>query len=128
MVVEVQKQQPGYKILRRRIAILLGQWISVKTSQSSRPLVYQIFRHLLDDRDPLNDLVVRVVAGRHFQYIASEWEFKADQFMPHADEVLTRLMTLVEEVAMTETKMGLLTSISAVVERLEHHVGVTLTR
>lgn len=123
MVVEVQKQQPGYKILRRRIAILLGQWISVKISQSSRPLVYQVFQHLLDDRDPLNDLVVRVVAGKHFQHIASEWEFKADQFMPHADEILTRLMALVEEVAMTETKMGLLVSISAVVERLEHHVG-----
>lgn len=122
LVAEVQKQQPGYNVLRRRIAILLAQWIPIKVSKPSRPLVYQIFQYLLDKSDPLNDQVVRLTAGRQFKNIADEWEFDAEQFMPYAAEILSRLMALIEEVELTETKMALLNTISVIVERLEHHV------
>ena len=125
LVVEVQKQQPGYNILRRRIAILLAQWIPIKLSKESRPLVYQIFQHLLDKNDPINDQVVRITAGRQFKNIADEWEFDAEQFLPYAPEILSRIMALIEEVELTETKMALLNTISVVVERLEHNVRVT---
>ena len=124
LVVEVQKQKPGYNILRRRIAILLGQWISIKVSEQSKPLVYEIFRHLLDNSDPLNDQVVRVTAGRQFKNIADEWEFKAVTFKPFAPDVLTRLMALIGEVELPETKMALLSTISSLVERLEHNVRI----
>ncbi|KAI9762174.1 MAG: hypothetical protein M1835_008068 [Candelina submexicana] len=123
LVEEVQKQQPGYHILRRRIAILLGQWVSVKISGPNRPLVYQIFRHLLDKHDQLNDQVVRVTAGRQFRNVADEWEFSAEPFMPFAPDVLERLMALIEEVESTGTKMALLNTVSVVVERLEHHIS-----
>ncbi|KAF2458398.1 armadillo-type protein [Lineolata rhizophorae] len=122
LVPEVQRQQPGYNILRRRIAILLAQWISVKVSDQSRPLVYQIFRHLLDKSDALNDQVVRVTAGRQFKNVADDWEFKPDQFMPYASDIFTRIMSLVEEVELAETKMALLNTISIMVERMEHRV------
>lgn len=122
LVPEVQKENPGYNILRRRIAILLGQWISVKVSDQSKPLVYQIYQHLLHKDDPLNDQVVRVTAGRHFKRIADDWEFNAENFIPYAPETLSRLMALVEEVELSETKLALLSTISAIVERLEHHI------
>ncbi|KAK5012194.1 hypothetical protein LTR60_004509, partial [Cryomyces antarcticus] len=121
LVTEVQETRPGYNILRRRIAILLAQWISVEISEANRPLVYQIFQHLLDKADPLNDKVVRVTAGRQFKDIADEWDFKAESFLPYASDILTRLMALIEEVELTETKMALLNTISIVVERLESH-------
>ncbi|KAF9635979.1 Importin-beta [Lasiodiplodia theobromae] len=122
LVAEVQKQKPGYNLLRRRIAILLGQWITIKVSDETRPLVYQIFDHLLNKEDPLNDHVVRVTAGRQFKNIADDWDFKIEGFMPHASNVLNRLMALIGEVELSETKMALLNTISVVVERLEHHI------
>ncbi|KAF2093794.1 ARM repeat-containing protein [Rhizodiscina lignyota] len=122
LVPEVQKQVPGYNILRRRIAIVLGQWISVKVSDQSKPLVYQIFQHLLNKDDPLNDQVVRVTAGRHFKHIADDWEFKAENFMPYASDTLSQLMALIEEVDLSETKLALLNTISVIVERLEHNI------
>ncbi|KAM3420367.1 hypothetical protein BST61_g3648 [Cercospora zeina] len=122
LVQEVQKQAPGYNILRRRAAILLGQWISVKVSGASRPLVYQIFQHLLNHEDQLNDEVVRVTAGRQFANIANDWEFNAEGFLPYAQTILTQLMTLIGEVELTETKMALLNTISVIVERLDVHV------
>lgn len=128
LVAEVQKQKPGFNILRRRIAILLGQWITIKVSDENRPLVYQIFQHLLEPQDPLNDQVVRVTAGRQFKNIADAWEFDAKQFMPFAETTMTRLMQLIQEVELTETKLALLNTISVVVERLEHHVSGSYLR
>lgn len=122
LVVEVKKQQHGFKILRRRIAILLGQWISIKVSGTSRPMVYEIFRHLLQKEEPLNDEVVRITAGKQFKNIADDWEFNATQFLPYASDILSQLMALIEEVDLSETKLALLNTVSVLVERMEHHI------
>ncbi|EME46887.1 hypothetical protein DOTSEDRAFT_126805 [Dothistroma septosporum NZE10] len=122
LVIEVQKEVPGYSILRRRAAILLAQWIPVKVSDESKPLVYQIFQHMLNPDDPLNDQVVRVTAGRQFMNIANDWEFKPEQFLPYAQTVLTQLMQLIGEVELTDTRMALLNTISVLVERLDSHI------
>ena len=92
-------------------------------SAENRPLVYKMFQHLLDPTDACNDRVVRITAGRQFKNIVDDWEFSAEQFLPYADVTMTRLMKLVQEVELTETKMTLLNTISVVVERLEHHVA-----
>lgn len=123
MVAEAGKQKPGFNIIRRRIAIVISQWIAIKIAQEKKPIVYQIFQHLLDTSDPLNDQVVRVTAGRRFKDIADEWEFHADNFLPYAPTTLERLMALVQEVDLPDTKMALLNTISIIVERMEHHVG-----
>ena len=122
LVVEAKKQQHGYKVLRRRIAILLGQWISIQVSETSRPMVYEIFRHLLQKGDPLNDEVVRITAGKQFKNIADDWEFDATQFLPYAPDILSQLMELIEEVELSETKLALLNTVSVLVERMEHHI------
>ena len=96
----------------------------MKIASERKPIVYQIFQHLLDSSDPLNDQVVRVTAGRKFYEVANEWEFKAENFMPFAPAILDRLMALVQEVELPETKMALLNTISIVVERLEHSVSL----
>ena len=59
----------------------------------------------MDKSDLYNDQVVRVTAARKFKDIADEWEFKADIFLPYAPVTLDRLMALVQEVELPETKM-----------------------
>ncbi|KAF2644399.1 ARM repeat-containing protein [Massarina eburnea CBS 473.64] len=122
LVPEAQKQTPGFNIIRRRIAIVISQWITIKMAADKKPIVYQIYQHLLDKNDPLNDQVVRVTAGRKFKDVADEWEFNVDRFLPYAPVILDRMMTLVQEVEFPETKMGLLNTISSLVERLEHNI------
>lgn len=122
LVAEVQKLTPGFNILRRRAAILLGQWISIRVSQESRTIVYQIFQHLLNPDDPLNDQVVRVTAGRQFLNIASDWEFTPEHFLPYAQTILSQLMQLIGEVELTDTKMALLNTISVIVEHVDQQI------
>lgn len=124
-MTEAGKQKPGYNIIRRRIAIIISQWIAIKIAKETKPVVYQIYQHLLDKSDPLNDQVVRVTAGRRFKDCADEWEFNAENFLPYAPPMLDRLMALVQEVELAETKMALLNTISIIVERLEHNVRAT---
>jgi len=103
---------------------MIAQWITVKIAKEKKPVVYQIYQHLMDRGDPLNDQVVRVTAARKFKDVADEWEFNADTFLPYAPVIIDRLMALVQEVELQETKMALLNTISSIVERMEHHVGM----
>ena len=125
LVPEVQVEKAGYHILRRRIAIILGQWLPVKEGLN-RLLVYQIFQHLLDKDHPLNDQVVRVTAGRQLKHVVDPFEFSAEPFLPYAPAILGRLMQLVEEVDLHETKMALLRTIFVIVSKLGRHVCVKM--
>jgi hypothetical protein len=124
LVQEVQKQIPGFNILRRRAAILLGQWITIKVGEQSRLLVFQIFQHLLTrEGQPLNDQVVRVTAGRQLKNIADDWDFRPEQFLPYAEATLGSIMALISEVELSETKMALLNTISVIVERMDNRIS-----
>ena len=48
---------------------------------------------------------------------------RGEQFLPYAETTLTRMMQLIEEVELTETKMALLDTISNAVVRLEHRIA-----
>lgn len=122
LIPEVQIQQPGYNLLRRRIAILLGQWAPVKSDELNQAAIYQIFNHLLKRDDPVNDQVVRVTAGRQLKNILDPYEFTAEGFLPYANPILSGLLNLIQEVNLTETKMALLNTIRVAVVKLEDHV------
>jgi hypothetical protein len=122
LVLEIQNQGPGCHILRRRVAIVLGQWISVRVAETSKTLVYEIYQHLLDSEDRINDLVVRITAGRHLANVANDWEFQPEQFLPYATNILTRLLRLINEVELPETKLAIVNTVSIIVERLDHHI------
>ncbi|KAF7934561.1 hypothetical protein EAE99_003011 [Botrytis elliptica] len=123
LVNDVQQTGQSWKVLRRRIAILLGQWIPVRISQANRPLVYQIFQHLLKSEDETNDHVVRITAARQFKAIVDDFEFHVEPFLPYAPDILGRTMALIQEVENTETKLVILETIRMIAIRLETHVS-----
>ncbi|RAK86197.1 importin 11 [Aspergillus costaricaensis CBS 115574] len=123
LVPEVQIQEQGYNVLRRRIAIVLGQWVPVKSSELNRNAIYQIFQHLLSKQDPLNDLVVRITAGRQLKNVLDPFEFSPTEFLPYAPAILQDLMSLVQEVELSETKMGLLDTVRMAVVKMEDHIA-----
>lgn len=123
LVNDVQQTGPGYKVLRRRIAILLGQWITIQISVANRPLVYQIFQHLLKAEDDTNDHVVRITAARQFKVVVDDFSFDSEKFVPYAPDILNRTMALLQEVENTETKMAILDTIRMIAVRLESHIS-----
>jgi hypothetical protein len=123
LVNDIRQSGPGHKVLRRRIAILIGQWITIRISDENRPLVYQIFQHLLNREDETNDYVVRVTAARQFKAVVDDFSFAAEGFLPYAPDFLGRMMALIQEVENTETKMAILETIRVVAVRLENNIS-----
>ncbi|KAL9124942.1 MAG: hypothetical protein Q9217_005789 [Psora testacea] len=122
LVQELSIERPDYNILRRRIAIILGQWLPVKEGLN-RPLVYGIFQHLLDEGDQLNDEVVRVTAGRQLYNVIDPFEFTAELFAPFAPQILNKLLALIGDVQLPETKLALLQTLSLIVVKMERLIG-----
>ncbi|KAI1501200.1 putative importin 11 [Biscogniauxia marginata] len=118
-------QQNGHlcQILRRRIAILLSQWVPIKVSKEMRPLVYEIFRHFLNPNDSSNDIVVRITAARQLKAVVDELEFDGEMFLPFTSDVLTELINLLRTVEIDETKLAILETTRSLIQRMGSHVS-----
>lgn len=53
----------SYRIIKRRIAWVIGKWHALHTSPSSNPQVWEILLHLMKDHGPSSDPVVRFSAS-----------------------------------------------------------------
>lgn len=119
LVNDVQLVGPGFKILRRRVAILIAQWITIKIDKSNSPLVFQIYQHLLNNSDETNDQVVCITAARQFKAVVDDFEFQVERFLPYASDILSRIMTLMQAVENTETKMAILDTLRSIATRMD---------
>ncbi|KAI5467452.1 armadillo-type protein [Mariannaea sp. PMI_226] len=123
IVSDAQQQGGLYKVLRRRIAILVSAWAPVKLTDVSRPLVYQVFQHFLNPDDQTNDIVVRITAARQLRWVADELDFSIEGFLPYASNILTQLIDLIQNVDVDEAKLAILESIRIIVTRMESQVS-----
>lgn len=123
VVPEAQIQNSEYRLLRRRFSIILGQWVPIQPDKLNMKCVYGIFQRLLNKEDPLNDLVVRITAGRQLRHILEPYEFSPTEFSEYAPSIIESLMSLIQEIEVSETKMGLLETVRVLVVNMEHHVS-----
>lgn len=52
-----------HRILKRRLAWLIGQWVSAEEECVKIPLMWQILLHLLEERSESSDMAVRLSAA-----------------------------------------------------------------
>lgn len=123
LVPDAQQTGPLAKVLRRRIAILLGQWPLQEVTLESRSIIYGMFRHFLNTEDPDNDVVVLVTAARNLQMILDDLDFDAQTFAPHAQSILQALTKLTNDLNHDETRLAVLETIRIAVIRLESHAA-----
>ncbi|CAK7226740.1 hypothetical protein SCUCBS95973_006300 [Sporothrix curviconia] len=123
LVNDVQVQGPLAKILRRRVAILLGSWAFYELPEESLKLVYSMYAHLLNKADPANDEVVRLTAARQLKATVDDFQFRAVAFEPHATSVFSAMIELLQEVESDETKLAVLATMRTFIERMETIAG-----
>uniref|UniRef100_A0A3B4Y3B8 Importin-11 n=1 Tax=Seriola lalandi dorsalis TaxID=1841481 RepID=A0A3B4Y3B8_SERLL len=115
---ELQVSHHRYKLIRRRVIWLIGQWISVKFKSDLRPLLYEVILSLMQDPD----LVVRIETQFDFILNSSppvdDFEFRTEQFLPYLESIFGLLFQLLQQVTECDTKMQVLHVISCVIERV----------
>ncbi|KAM6965632.1 importin-11 [Aplochiton taeniatus] len=111
---ELQVSHHRYKLIRRRVIWLIGQWISVKFKSDLRPLLYEIILCLMQDPD----LVVRIETATTLKLTVDDFEFRTEQFLPYLESIFGLLFQLLQQVTECDTKMQILHVISCVIERV----------
>ncbi|GFN82406.1 importin-11 [Plakobranchus ocellatus] len=139
LLQELKVKHKSYRVIRRRVIWLMGQWVGVKMSLSLRPALYQAVLELLD---PNEDLAVSKStlrsAGTCLSLVhapppapwpfrgpktltnapVDDFEFNTEQFLPYIESLFSLLFHLLKEVRECDTKMHVLHVLSFVIERV----------
>ncbi|KAB5511424.1 hypothetical protein PHYPO_G00250650, partial [Pangasianodon hypophthalmus] len=113
--MELQFNHSRYKVIRRRVIWLVGQWISVKFKPELRPLLYEIILSLLQDPD----LVVRIETATTLKLNILHC---SKQFLPYVESIFALLFQLLQQVTECDSKMQILHVISCVIERVSMQI------
>jgi len=109
--IEVSNHHPNMRIIRRKIALLLGQWIS-EIKGDTRKLVYHALVGLLQD----NDIAVRLAACSSLCYLFQESSFSELDLFECLPTCWTMSFKLIEDVQEFDSKVQVLNFISVLLE------------
>ncbi|XP_029197189.2 importin-11-like [Acropora millepora] len=119
LVNELNNSSPSYKVLRRRIIWMTGEWINVKVSRQTRPVVYQVCLKLMNAQE---DLVVRLTAANTLKTAIDDVDFNLDDFLQYLDETFGSLFHLLKCTQDCDTKMHILNVLSMVIQCIGNKV------
>lgn len=111
---ELKIKHNNYRILRRRVVWLMGQWSRIKLACELRPALYECCLSLLDEQE---DIAVRLTASTAFRSVVDDPDFNPDQFQPYVEATFIRLLDLLKASNECETKMQVLNVITLMLER-----------
>ena len=92
------------KILKRRVAWLISQWVCVKFSDTLRPTLYRL---LLDMIKPDQDLVVRLESALTLKMAIDDYNYDPNQLVEFQHEACTNLFNLLVNCEGRESKKRL---------------------
>ncbi|XP_071449865.1 importin-11 [Hetaerina americana] len=115
LVTELGIRDPNYRIIRRRVAWLVGHWAGVKMSRELRPMLYAATLPLLS-RD--EDMAVRIAAANTLKLAIDDFEFNTEQFLSFLEPAFGLLFSVLREANECDTKMQILYVLSFIVERV----------
>ncbi|KAH7931251.1 ARM repeat-containing protein [Leucogyrophana mollusca] len=118
LINEARETNPNFPIIKRRIAWLIGKWVGDACSPAKDPNIWEVLVHLLHDRGPGTDSVVRLTSATAIRECVDTIDFDVDVFAPYLPTVATELVRLMTEADTTDIKRRLAQSLSVVIERV----------
>ncbi|KAJ7068412.1 armadillo-type protein [Mycena amicta] len=124
LAAETQSIDPVYPIIKRRIAWLLGKLVAADSCVSvANPLLWKIILHLLRDRGPGSDAVVRLTAALALRECLDTLEFDIGVFAPFLPDAVAELVKLLGEVDTFETKRRVDYTLNVVIEQAGERIS-----
>ncbi|EPQ59406.1 ARM repeat-containing protein [Gloeophyllum trabeum ATCC 11539] len=117
LVPESQETNPSYPIIKRRIAWVIGKWVSDSCASPKNPTIWQVLVHLLQDRGPGSDAVVRLTAVAALRECVDTIDFDPNIFAPFLPPAMKELLALLAEADNLESKRRIINTLNSVVER-----------
>ncbi|XP_059636926.1 uncharacterized protein LOC132279029 [Cornus florida] len=108
--LELTNDHPNMRIIHRKVALILGQWVSEIVGDIRRPAYCALIK-LLQNKD----LAVRLAACRSLSYVIEEANFSEQDFSDLLPLCWDLCFKLVEEVQEFDSKVLVLNSISVLI-------------
>ncbi|CAH2242397.1 jg12978 [Pararge aegeria aegeria] len=89
---EIKVKDNNYRIIRRRVCQLIGQWCCVRASQSIRPAMYSCLLEPLTRSG--EDPAVKLAAAEALRSTMDDFSFDVEQFEPFVPHALSALYDL----------------------------------
>lgn len=105
------------KILRRRVCLIVEEWVSVKCALSSRRVVYDFLSQTMQNVNKKDDLVVRLTALNTLKIIVDDWDFEKKDFQPFLNSFIGSSIGMLHETSLTESKVRVLSTLSVCIAR-----------
>lgn len=111
----------SYRIIRRRIAWLVGNWVGEDLQPATRTKIYSLLVHLLGRNDS-TDTAIRLTAARSLAK-CDTWDFDRESFVPFLPSAIEEIVQLLGEVELADSQMRLNQTLGVVIDRVGSHVS-----
>nr|XP_031857373.1 uncharacterized protein CI109_007237 [Kwoniella shandongensis]KAA5524445.1 hypothetical protein CI109_007237 [Kwoniella shandongensis] len=118
MGVWIGQGQPLHRIVKRRIAWLIKEWVSGDEECAKLPIVWQLLLHLLSERGESSDRAVHLTAAVAIKECVDQWEMPIDYFIPFLQQTVQELIKLIGESNTLDGKRYVNDTIGVVIERV----------
>ncbi|KAJ4481713.1 armadillo-type protein [Lentinula edodes] len=118
LTVEVQLPPNDHfvYILQRRIAWVLGKWMSESCCSPNNPTIWQILLHLLSQRGQ-GSTIIRLTAAVALREGVDTLDFDPDGFAPFLPQAVAQLMSLIGEANTFDSKRKVDDALNVVIDR-----------
>lgn len=110
---------PCHVLIKRRILILISNWVNIKLAAENRPPVYEIICQCLQ---PGEDLVIRLQACLTLKAVMDDIHFEKENYLPYLNYHFGLLCQLLKQVEECDTKIKVLSVLSFLIERVDIHI------
>ncbi|BGP12651.1 hypothetical protein JCM10213v2_000568 [Rhodosporidiobolus nylandii] len=121
LAAECTGTDSNYRIIRRRIAWLLGNWVGEDLAATSRTQIYTLLVHLLG-RNASTDAAIRLTAARSLAK-CDTWDFDREAFVPLLPRAIEEVVQLLGEVELSDSRMRLNQTLGVVIDRVGSHIA-----
>lgn len=94
--------QPCHVLIKRRILILISNWVNIKMNAENRVIVYQLLCECLQSSE---DIVIRLQATLTLKAVMDDVHFEKDSYLPYLNYHFGLLCQLLKEVEDGDTKI-----------------------
>ncbi|GMG56512.1 unnamed protein product [Ambrosiozyma monospora] len=111
----LKNESQNSSILKRRVCLIVSEWVSIQCSDTTRLHIYGLISSLLEPNG--GDTVVKLTAIQTLQHLIDDWEFRKSSFQEFVGPIISNMIELLSGLQLTESKMFVLKVMSVLIER-----------
>ncbi|KAK4057588.1 hypothetical protein OIO90_001233 [Microbotryomycetes sp. JL221] len=121
LIPEATGTDSDERIIRRRIAWLVGNFISEDLTPTTRTKIYSLLTHLSSENES-TDKVIQLTSFKSLIKCCDHWDFKLLEFLPFLNQFLKEILNLLNKVELLDSKKKLNQTLGVIVDRVGLHI------